>query len=89
MNNREKADLVGRAHSLNPVVMIGQKGLTSNVIAETDQALNVHELIKVKIVGEDKHQRTEMAEKLANELKAEFLKLIGSIAIIYREKEQD
>lgn len=89
MNNKEKADLVGKAHALNPVVMIGQKGLTTNVIAETDQALKTHELIKVKIVGEDKQQRTEMAAKLSADLNAEFLKLIGNIAIIYREKEQD
>lgn len=89
MNNREKADLVGRAHVLNPVVMIGQKGLTTNVIAETDQALKAHELIKVKIVGENKQQRTEIAEKLAADLDAVFLKLIGNIAIIYRQNEQN
>jgi putative YhbY family RNA-binding protein len=39
--------LRGKAHALRPVVMLGNKGLTDNVVAETAQALRDHELIKV------------------------------------------
>lgn len=85
MDNKQKAVLVGKAHHLNPVVMIGQKGLTANVIAETEQALNAHELIKVKVVADDKQLRTEIINQLCSELNAEHLKLIGNIAIIYRK----
>lgn len=85
MDNKQKATLVGAAHHLKPVVMIGQKGLTSNVIAETEQALNTHELIKVKVTADDKQQRTEIINQLCAELSAEPLKLIGNIAIIYRK----
>lgn len=87
MNNKEKAVLVGKAHHLNPVIMVGQKGLTPNVIAETDQALNIHELIKIKISADDKQQRTEIMEQICAELQAEALKLIGSVAIIYRKRD--
>ena len=45
MDNKRKAGLIAAAHHLKPVVMIGYKGLTTNVIAETEQAINVHELI--------------------------------------------
>jgi RNA-binding protein len=87
MDTKQKKALVAAAHHLNPVVMIGQKGLTPNVIAETDQALTAHELIKVKITADDKEERTELMQKICSELNAEGLKLIGNIAIIYRKKE--
>lgn len=85
MDNKQKAQLVGQAHNLNPVVMIGNKGLTSNVIAEADQALTAHELIKIKISADDKQQRLQIAEELCTALQAEYLKQIGNIAIIYRK----
>ncbi len=85
MNTKQKATLVAAAHHLKPVVMLGQKGLTPSVIAETDQALTTHELIKIKIVGEDKKERQALAEQICSELQAEVLKLIGNIAIIYRK----
>jgi RNA-binding protein len=88
MNTKQKAALVAQAHHLKPVVMLGQKGLTANVIAETDQALTVHELIKIKIAADDKDERTAILEEICSQLNAEPLKLIGNIAIIYREKQK-
>lgn len=87
MDNKQKATLVGAAHSLKPVVMIGNKGLTVNVMAEVDQALNAHELIKIKVSVDEKEARIEILEQIAEELNAEFLKLIGNIGIMYRKKE--
>ncbi len=88
MDNKQKAALVAKAHHLNPVVMLGQKGLTDNVIAETDQALNIHELIKVKIIAADKQERLDIINAICEQLKAENLKLIGNIAIIYRKTDK-
>jgi RNA-binding protein len=87
MDKKQKANLVAAAHHLNPVVMIGQKGLTPQVTAEADSALTAHELIKIKVVAEDKEARTAMVQQICDELNAEFLKLIGNIAIIYRKSE--
>lgn len=86
MEKKQKAILIADAHHLKPVVMIGYKGLTSNVIAETDQALNTHELIKVKVSVDDKEERRAMMNELCSALNAEPLNLIGNIAIIYRKK---
>lgn len=88
MDNKQKAALVAAAHSLKPVVMIGQKGLTPSVIAEADQALTVHELIKIKVVADDKQERTDILEQICAELGAEQLKLIGGIGIIYRKADK-
>ncbi len=50
---------------LNPVVMLGGQGLTENVIEETNRALNDHELIKVKIGGEDREVRAAVITEIA------------------------
>lgn len=54
LNNKQKQYLKGLAHSLKPVVLLGQHGLTEGVLAEIDLALNHHELIKVKVASEDR-----------------------------------
>lgn len=86
VDKKKRLELIAAAHHLKPVVMVGQKGLTNNVIAEVDQALNAHELIKVKIVAEDKAIRQEIMVEICNALQAQPLNMIGNIAIIYRKK---
>ena len=56
--------LRGLCHSLNPVVMIGQKGLTNEVLDELDIALNHHELVKIKIAIDDREARKEIINSL-------------------------
>ena len=53
LSTKQKQFLKGLAHHLSPVVMLGGNGLTEGVLAEIDNALNHHELIKVKIAGAD------------------------------------
>lgn len=88
LDKKRRLALVGAAHHLKPVVMIGHKGLTSNVIAETDQALTAHELIKVRISVEEKDERQAVMEELCNSLQAIPLNLIGNVAIIYRKNPE-
>ena len=56
-------------------------------MAETDIALNAHELIKVKINGAEKEDRIEMANVLCQQLTADLVQIIGNTAIIYRKKK--
>ena len=87
MTKTEKQTLKAQAHHLNPVIIVGSKGLTNAVVDETDCALEAHELIKVKINGADKAERLSIATSLCDSLKADFIQLIGSIAILYRERD--
>lgn len=87
MSKIAKQNLKAQAHHLNPVVIIGAKGLTAAVTNETDIALEAHELIKVKINGLDKAERLTIATDLCATLNADLIQLIGNIAIIYRERE--
>ena len=86
INAQKRQQLKANAHHLQPVVTIGAKGLTDNVILEIDGALTAHELIKVKIAGADKTLRVEMADKIAVAIRCLVVGHIGNIAILYRKK---
>ncbi len=83
MDAAKKKKLKSEAHHLNPVVMIGQAGLTDAVMAEIEIALDVHELIKVKIRAE-RDERKTICEKICEITTAELVQSIGQIIIIYR-----
>jgi RNA-binding protein len=83
VNAAEIRKLRATAHNLNPVVMIGQAGLTAAVLTEIEGALNAHELIKVKIRAE-KAERTQMSQQICTDTGAELIQAIGQIAVIYR-----
>ena len=83
MNSADKKKLRAEAHTLKPVVMIGQSGLTAAVLAEIELALNNHELIKVKIRAE-RDERKLISEKICADTGAELIQTIGQIAVIYR-----
>jgi RNA-binding protein len=85
MKTTLKQALKAQAHHLKPVILIGNKGLTSGVIEETNVALTAHELIKIKIAGAEKTDRVNMLNQLCSELNANFIQLIGNIGIIYRK----
>ncbi len=84
VNNIQKRYLKGLAHPLKPVVMIGNKGLTDNVHAEVDKALEQHELIKVRVSGLEKAERLEMINKIALKSSSNLVMTIGHIAAFYR-----
>lgn len=86
MDTSFKQTLKAKAHHLKPVVLLGAKGLTPAVVEETEVAINAHELIKVKIGGTEKDARLEIANSLCEQLRAELVQMIGTIAIIYRKK---
>ena len=83
MNSVNKKKLRAEAHTLKPVVMIGQSGLTAAVLAELKQTFNSHELIKVKIRAE-RDERKVISEKICTDTGAELIQTIGQIAVIYR-----
>lgn len=75
-------------HKLKPVVTIAGKGLSENVIAEVERALSDHELIKIKLSVGDKAARTEVAEALCTQVKAELVHSIGGVILILRRSKQ-
>jgi RNA-binding protein len=87
LKGSQKKYLRAQAHHLKPLVMVGARGLTNQVIASVDAALQDHELIKVKF-GDFKEEKKEISEKIARATRSEFLGIIGHIAIFYRQHPQ-
>jgi RNA-binding protein len=71
-------------HTLRPVVTIAEKGLTDNVNGEIDRALNDHELIKLKIVADDRHERSDIISLIATTHELQVIQKVGGIALVYR-----
>jgi RNA-binding protein len=76
------------AHHLKPVVIVGNAGLTENVLTEIDVALAHHELIKVKINAADKVERQAIIDKITDQTTANWVLSIGHIAAFYRPAEK-
>jgi putative YhbY family RNA-binding protein len=74
------------AHHLNPVVMIGNDGLTAAVKKEADAALSAHGLIKVRVFCDEREAREAMFQTLADELSAAPIQHIGKLLVLWRPK---
>lgn len=88
ITTKQKSYLRGLAHKLKPVVMIGNAGVTENIIKEIDSSLSHHELIKIRISGMDRKDLTETAKILCKETNSELVNVIGHIAILYRQSKK-
>jgi putative YhbY family RNA-binding protein len=85
----ERLRLRARAHHLNPVVLLGAAGLTEAVFSETDRALAAHELIKVRIPGDDREEREAICVQLAERLGAARVQVIGKLLVLYRPRPEE
>ena len=81
LSTKQKQHLKGLAHPLKPVVLLGSNGLTEGVLAEIEQALEHHELIKVKIATEDR-------ETIVRETGACNVQVIGKTLVLYRPTKE-
>ncbi len=81
---KQISHLRGLAHSLSPVVMIGNNGLTENVIKEIELNLNAHELIKIQVAGDDREARKAMYAEICSKTNATPVHHIGKQLVIYR-----
>ena len=76
--------LKGLAHTRQPVVMIGNQGLTAAVLKEIDLALSAHELIKVKAASNEPDTRSAWLNEICAATGAASVQQIGKVLVIYR-----
>jgi RNA-binding protein len=84
----ERKELKARAHQLEPVVLIGAKGLTGEVVKEVDLALKAHELIRVGAPGLERDARAVTFQALCERTGAEAVQEIGKVCVIYRKRDE-
>jgi len=88
LTEKQKKKLRTLAHKLKPIVIIGDSGLSENVLREIDLSLEHHELLKIRINAADRQERTKLIKKIEAETYSEVIVSIGHIAVIYRTSEQ-
>ena len=86
LTSAERKALKAQAHKLEPVVRIGAKGLTDELIAEIDRALHAHELIKVRAGTMERDARSEAFESICARTGAEAVQEVGKVVVLFRKK---
>ena len=86
---RERVTLKGRAHALEPVVQLGRTGLTDSVVKEVHRALTAHELIKARILGDDRDARQALGDALSERTDAAVVQRVGKIIVLWRPKPDE
>jgi RNA-binding protein len=89
LSNSQKRYLRGLAHGIGPVIQVGNKGLTPSLVKEFGNALDQHELVKVKLAGDDREARAEQIDALAEQVGAEVVQRIGHVASFFRRNKQE
>lgn len=84
----QRKALKADAHHLDPVVTIGDAGLTEAVLAEADRALNAHGLIKIRVHGDDRALRLEMLDTICSRLGCAPVQAIGKLLVVWRQKPE-
>ena len=83
----ERRALKGKAHKLEPVVQIGAKGLTDDVVAEIERALCAHELIKVRAGGLERTERAAVLKEIVGRTGAEEIQQVGKVFVLFRKTD--
>lgn len=86
---RERAHLKARAHKLEPTVFVGHGGATPAVVAEVDRALTAQELIKVKILGDDRDAREAIGDQICAGADAASVQRVGKVIVLWRPKPDE
>lgn len=89
LTSRQVSYLKGLAHEKKPVILLGKNGITDAVIKETANALHTHELIKVRLIGEDAAALDGEADTMATRAEAQLVERIGKIAILYKRRKDE
>jgi putative YhbY family RNA-binding protein len=85
---RERAHLKARAHALEPVVLVGNAGLTDTVATEVERALTAHELIKVRIGGADRDARRALCDEICHRAGAAEVQRVGKVLVLWRPRPE-
>jgi putative YhbY family RNA-binding protein len=89
LSPKRRSELRAEAHKLSPVVIIGDKGLTDEVLTEIDRSLKAHELIKVRAATDERDARAVWIETICDKLQAHPVQQIGKVFVIYRQTPKE
>ena len=88
LTSSQRSFLKSQAHHLGPVVYVGKKGLSEELVEAVDEALDAHELIKIKF-NEHKREKREIVAALVKQTGSVQVGLIGNVAILFRQQAEE
>lgn len=88
LTNNQIKFLRSLAHHRKVIIIVGNAGLTENVVLEIDNALNTHELVKVRINAADREERQNMIEAIQQQTQSTIIQTIGHVAVFYRQADK-
>ena len=88
LTNKQTKHLKSLAHDLKPVVIVGDRGLTQSVIDEMSNAIETHELIKVKIRTDDRDERESMINTICKRTNSEKIQRVGHIVTLFKRNKE-
>ena len=88
LTGHQRKFLKGKAHKMDPVVMVGKNGISDSLIKLTDDALRSHELIKIRFI-EFKDKKKTLLDEIAERTVSEAVGMIGHVAILYRQNPDE
>jgi RNA-binding protein len=89
LTDKQKKLLKGLAHHRKPIVMMGSNGLTQAVLAALEEALQKHELVKVKIAAGDRDERDRVIGDMIKATRTELVQRVGNMATVFRRNPQN
>jgi RNA-binding protein len=84
----ERKLLKARAHALKPVVTVGNERLSAPVLKEIETSLKAHDLIKIRVTGDDRDARQALLGEICHRTGASPVQHIGKILVVYRESQE-
>ena len=84
----QRKSLKARAHKLEPVVIVGAKRLTDEVVKEIERALKAHELVKVRAAGPDRGSREPLLRQILQRTGAQPVQTVGKVFVLYRKNDE-
>lgn len=88
LSDAQKKYLRGLGHSLKPLIMVGDSGLSESLLSEFETTLAHHELIKVSVRVGDRKARDTVIEELCTTGSAVLIQRVGNMALLYRENPE-
>lgn len=88
ITTKQRAQLKGIASSLQPAFQIGKAGVNDAQVAQIDDYLRVHEIVKIKVLDNSMYTAREAAEEISEKIGAQVVQVIGSKAVLYKQNEK-
>jgi len=89
LNGKQKRYLRSLGHSLKPLLQVGKEGITEPFIAQVAQALEQHELIKIKVLENSPVDKKEAAVMITQQLPCHLAQIIGKTLLLFQSRKEN